>query len=51
MSDTDDLRLLVVEDEPIAGEAHSAYVNRASRLRAGGDRGHLAGGGGETHLP
>ena len=39
MSDTDDLRLLVVEDEPIAGEAHTAYVNRASRLRAGGDRG------------
>ena len=28
MSDTDDLRVLVVEDEPIAAEAHTAYVSR-----------------------
>ena len=30
MSDTDDLRVLVVEDEPIAAEAHTAYVNRVA---------------------
>ena len=30
MSDTGDLRVLVVEDEPIAAEAHTAYVNRVA---------------------
>jgi response regulator of citrate/malate metabolism len=30
MNDTGDLRVLVVEDEPIAAEAHTAYVSRVS---------------------
>ncbi|HET8987259.1 MAG TPA: response regulator, partial [Humibacillus sp.] len=28
MTGVDDLRVLVVEDEPIAAEAHTAYVGR-----------------------
>ena len=30
MTATDDLRVLVVEDEPIAAEAHTAYVSRVA---------------------
>ncbi len=30
VSSTDDLRVLVVEDEPIAAEAHTAYVSRVA---------------------
>ena len=38
------LRVLVVEDEPIAAEAHTAYVGRVDGFEVVGDGGHVAGG-------
>ena len=35
------LRVLVVEDEPIAAEAHTAYVGRVDGFVVGGDGRHL----------
>ena len=38
------LRVLVVEDEPVAADAHTAYVGRVEGFEVAGDGPHRAGG-------